>query len=163
MQPWYLTTLAVAEQLYDAIIVWNAQGSLDVTALSQPFFSQFQSGIAVGTYASSSPTFTSLVSVIKSFADGFVSIVAEHTPGGGGLSEQYSKSDGSQLSAADLTWSYAAALTAFQARDGFTSASWGASGLTVPSVCSAGGSGGSTSGTVAITFNVDATTVFGGT
>lgn len=67
------------------------------------------------------------------------------------------------MSAADLTWSYASALTAFQARDGFVGASWGAAGLVVPAACSTGGSGGSGSGgTVAVTFNVQATTEFGG-
>lgn len=160
-QPWYLTTLAVAEQLYDAITVWNAQGSLNVTSLSQPFFALFQSDIAVGTYSSSSSTFTSLVSSIKTFADGFVSVVAKYTPSNGGLAEQYSRSDGTPTSAVDLTWSYAAALTAFAARDGFVPASWGAAGLTVPSTCSTGGGAGSGS-TVAVTFNVQATTVFGG-
>ncbi|EJD01169.1 glucoamylase [Fomitiporia mediterranea MF3/22] len=159
--PWYLTTLSVAEQLYDAITVWNAQGSLNVTSVSQPFFALFQSDIAVGTYASSSSTFTSLLSSIKSFADGFVSVVAKYTPSNGGLSEQYSKSDGTPTSAVDLTWSYAAALTAFAARDGFVPASWGAAGLTVPSTCSTSGSGPGSGGTVAVTFNVQATTVFG--
>lgn len=28
MKPWHLTTLAVAEQLYDALIVWKSQGYL---------------------------------------------------------------------------------------------------------------------------------------
>jgi glucoamylase len=54
----------------------------------------------------------------------------------------------------DLTWSYASAITAFQARNGTVPASWGASGLTVPSEC--------LTNTVAVTFNVQATTVFGG-
>ena len=159
-KPWYLTTLAVAEQLYDALIVWNTQGSLNVTSVSQPFFALFQSGIATGIYPSSSSIFTSLTSSIKDFADGFVSVVAEYTPSDGGLSEQYSKTDGTPTSAVDLTWSYAAALTAFAARDGFTAASWGAAGLTVPSTCSTGGSG--SGDTVPVTFNVQATTVFGG-
>ncbi|KAH8118290.1 glucoamylase [Phellopilus nigrolimitatus] len=158
--PWYLTTLAVAEQLYDAITVWNTQGSLNVTSLSQPFFAQFQSNIAVGTYASFSSTFTSLVSAVKDFADGFVAVVANYTPSTGGLSEQYSKSDGTPLSADNLTWSYAAALTCFQSRAGFIPASWGAVGLTVSSTCSTGGSSGS-GNTVAVTFNVQATTVYG--
>ena len=61
------------------------------------------------------------------------------------------------MSAVDLTWSYASAITAFQARNGTVSASWGASGLTVPSTCQTGGGD-----TVAVTFNVLATTVFGG-
>ena len=153
----------MSEQLYDAIIVWNAAGSLNVTSISQPFFALFQSDIAVGTYDSSSSTFTSLISSVKSFADGFVAVVAKYTPSNGGLSEQYLKSDGTQTSASDLTWSYAATLTSFQARDGFKAAGWGAAGLTVPATCSTGGGSSPGSGSsVAVTFNVQATTVFGG-
>ncbi|KAJ3727047.1 glucoamylase [Lentinula raphanica] len=160
--PWYLTTLAVSEQLYDSLIVWNQQKSLNVTSFSLPFFQLFDSSVTVGTYASTSATFTTLTSAIKTFADGFVEIVAEFTPSSGSLSEQYSKSDGSQLSAADLTWSYAATLTSFDARAGVVPASWGASGLTSScSISTGGGGGGGSSGTVSVTFNVDATTVFG--
>ena len=111
-QPWYLCTLAVAEQLYDALIVWNQVGSLNVTSTSLAFFQQFDSSVTAGTYASSSTTFTTLTSAIKTFADGFVAVVAKYTPSSGALSEQYDKSSGSQLSASDLTWSYASALTA---------------------------------------------------
>ncbi|KAK7690218.1 hypothetical protein QCA50_006870 [Cerrena zonata] len=160
--PWYLTTIAVAEQLYDALIVWNAQGSLNVTSTSLAFFQQFSSSVTAGTYASSSTTFTTLTTAIKTFADGFVAIHSKYTPSNGGLAEQYSKSDGSPVSAVDLTWSYAAALTAFAARDGKASPSWGAAGLTAPSTCSTASSGsGSSSGTVAVTFNEVATTTFG--
>lgn len=158
-----MATLAVAEQLYDALIVWKNQGSITVTTTSQPFFSLFSPGIATGTIASSSSTFSSLTTAIKNYADSFVAVVAKYTPSGGGLSEQYSRSNGSPLSAVDLTWSYAALLTAYDARNGVVPASWGAGGLTVPTTCSGGGSGGGGgSGTVPITFNVQATTVFGG-
>ncbi|KAG7445724.1 glucoamylase G2 [Guyanagaster necrorhizus] len=153
--PWYLTTAAVAEQLYDAIIVWNQTGSIEVTSTSLAFFTQFSSSVAIGVYDSSTTTYSDLLSAVKTFADGFLAIIAEYTPSDGGLSEQYSKSDGSPLSAADLTWSYAATLTAFGARAGVNPASWGASGLTVPSSCSTSGS------TVSITFNEYAITVWG--
>lgn len=88
-----------------------------------------------------------------------MNVVATYTPSGGGLAEQYSRSTGAPLSAVDLTWSYASALTAFEARNNTGFASWGAKGLTT--TCS-GGSGGSSGSTVAVTFNVDATTVYGG-
>jgi hypothetical protein len=39
------------------------------------------------------------------YADGYMSIVEEYTPSGGALAEQFSKSDGTPLSAANLTWS----------------------------------------------------------
>ncbi|KAH9889962.1 glucoamylase [Cubamyces lactineus] len=156
--PWYLTTFAVAEQLYDALIVWDKLGGLNVTSTSLPFFQQFSSGLTAGTYASSSSTYQTLTAAIKTFADGFLAINAKYTPSDGGLAEQFSKSDGAPVSAVDLTWSYAAALTSFAAREGKTYASWGAAGLVVPAQCSSGGSGGNT---VAVTFNVQATTVFG--
>ncbi|KAJ7451688.1 glucoamylase [Mycena latifolia] len=162
--PWYLTTAAVAEQLYDALIVWNAQGSLNVTSISLAFFQQFSSSVAIGTYASSTSTFATLTAAVKTFADGVLAIHAKYTPSNGGLAEQYSRSNGAPLSAVDLTWSYAAALTMFEARAGTTSPGWGAAGLTVPATCQTsggGGGGGGTAGTVAVTFNVVATTVIG--
>lgn len=51
----------------------------------------------------------------------------------GSLSEQYSKSDGTQLSARDLTWSYAALLTTNLRRNSVVPAGWGeASASSVP-------------------------------
>ncbi|KAK0487707.1 glucoamylase [Armillaria novae-zelandiae] len=161
--PWYLTTAAVAEQLYDAIIVWKQTGSIEVTSISLAFFQQFSSSVTIGVYASSTTTYSDLLSAVQTFADGFLAINAKYTPSGGGLAEQFSRSNGAPLSAVDLTWSYAATLTAFGARAGVVPASWGASGLTVPSSCSTssgGGSGGS-GGTVSVTFNEFATTFFG--
>ena len=156
----YLATLAVAEQLYDALTVWKQQQSLAVTTISQSFFAIFSPSIAVGTYASSTSTYTSLVAAIQNYADSFVAVVAKYTPAGGGLSEQYGRDNGSPLSAADLTWSYAALLTVYDARQGIIPASWGAKGLTVPTTCSSNGGGGS--GSVSVIFNVQANTVYGG-
>lgn len=160
--PWYLTTIAVAEQLYDALTVWGQQGSLEVTSVSLRFFRTFNSSIAVGTYAASSSQYTALTAAIKEYADGFIEVVAKYTPGDGSLAEQYNRNTGVPLSAADLTWSYASVLTAFAARDGFVPASWGADGLTAPSSCSPGGGGGGGGDTVAVTFKVNAQTVLGG-
>ncbi|KAJ3506296.1 hypothetical protein NLJ89_g6948 [Agrocybe chaxingu] len=133
--PWYLTTAAVAEQLYDALIVWNQQGALTVTSTSLAFFRQFSSSVGAGTYTSSSFTFATLTTAVKGFADGFLAINAKYTPSNGALAEQFDRNTGAPLSAVDLTWSYASALTAFAARDGVVPASWGASGLVVPTVC----------------------------
>ncbi|KAF8532561.1 glucoamylase [Gautieria morchelliformis] len=157
--PWYLATFAAAEQLYLSLHTWSIAGSLQVTSLSQPFFAQFDSSIVPGTYASSTSTFSTLTSAIRSYADGFVALNAKFTPSNGGLAEQFSKQDGTPVSAVDLTWSYASALTAFQARAGVVSPTWGAQGLTAPATCSPSGSG--TGATVAVTFTVDATTVLG--
>lgn len=151
--PWYLTTLAVAEQLYDSLFSWKSQGSIEVTSTSLPFFQLFDSSITADTYASTTSTFTSLMDDIRVYADGFVAAVANHTPPTGSLSEQISKTNGSQVSAIDLTWSFASALTAFNARAGIVPASWGAAGLSLE--CAGAPV------TVDVTFNVDATTVLG--
>lgn len=117
----------------------------------------------MGTYHSSSEstTFNKLITAIKSYADGFLAINKKYTPSSGpsngGLSEQYDRNDGTPLSAYDLTWSYASTLTAFAARQGTVPTSWGAKGLVVPSTCSP-----NTGPTVQVTFNVAATTQFGG-
>ena len=129
-----------------------------MTDTSLAFFQQFSTGIATGTYSSTSPQYTQLTSAIKSFADGFVVIAAKYTPLDGELSEQYDKSTGAPLSAVDLTWSYASVLTAGASRSGVVSASWGASGLTVPAECVP-----NLGPQVSVTFNVQATAQFGGT
>ncbi|EGN98505.1 glycoside hydrolase family 15 protein [Serpula lacrymans var. lacrymans S7.3] len=154
--PWYLTTFAVAEQLYDSLTAWSKAGSLNVTSTSLAFFQQFSSGVTAGSYASSTSTYSTLTTAIKNFADGFIAVDATYTPSGGALAEQYGRSNGTPVSAVDLTWSYASALTVFAARAGNVSASWGAAGLAVPATCS-----GNSGPTVAVTFNVDATTVEG--
>ena len=147
----------VAEQLYDALSVWNSQKTLTITPTSLAFFQTFQSGITAGTYASTTSTFSTLTSAIRAFADGFVAIHAKYTPANGGLAEQFLRSNGQPTSAVDLTWSYAAALTGFAARSGTKTASWGAAGLAVPATCAP-----NAGPTVAVTFKVDATTVLGG-
>ncbi|KAG9008965.1 hypothetical protein FRB94_005530 [Tulasnella sp. JGI-2019a] len=151
--PWYLCTFAAAEQLYDALYTWKKQGNLVITATSLSFFQQFLSTAVAGTYNSTSTQYTTIVSGVLTMADGFVLENAKYTPAAGGLSEQYDKATGAQLSAVDLTWSYLSALTAFARRGGIVPATWGAAGLTTP--CA------STSSSVAITFSVYATTVWG--
>jgi len=154
--PWYLSTFAVAEQLYDALIVWGQQQKVDVTTTSLAFFRQFIPDLSTGSYAASTSTYSTLTTSIKSFADDFVLINAKYTPSDGGLAEQYTRAGGSPLSARDLTWSYASALSVFAARGGYAPSSWGASGLVVPSSCTA-----NPGPTVSVTFNVQATTALG--
>jgi len=154
--PWYLSTFAVAEQLYDALLTWESVRSLNVTDTSLGFFSQFVPDIDPGTYFSNSSQYSTLTSAIKSFANGFVQIAASYTPSDGGLAEQFDKSTGHPLSAADLTWSYASVLTANDSYAGIKPAGWGAKGLVVPSVCVS-----YPGPQVGVSFNVNATTFFG--
>lgn len=77
--PWFLTTLAAAEQLYDAIYQWNRIGSITITSTSLAFFQDLYSSAAVGTYSSSSSAFTSIISAVKTYADGYVSVAVRPT------------------------------------------------------------------------------------
>ncbi|OQE04478.1 hypothetical protein PENVUL_c033G07353 [Penicillium vulpinum] len=134
--PWYLTTLAAAEQLYDAVYQWKQQKSLSITELSLPFFQDLDSSAAVGDYDSDSDTYTSLTAAVTKYADGFVSVVQEYTPSDGALAEQFTRDNGDPASASDLTWSYAAFVTAAERRAGTVPAGWGASGANkVPDTC----------------------------
>ncbi|KAJ6780421.1 hypothetical protein PWT90_02308 [Aphanocladium album] len=135
--PWYLATLAAAEQLYDALYSWNKLGSITVTGTSQAFFKDFVPNISTGTYASDSSTYKSIVQGVTAYADEFVAMVAKYTPSGGALAEQFDKNNGSPLSARDLTWSYASFLTAADRRAGIIPPSWASSGANkVPGSCS---------------------------
>jgi glucoamylase len=137
MQPWYLCTFAVAEQLYRALQVWEAQAQgITVTSLSLAFFQQFDSSVATGTIAAGSEQYTSITAAIKTFADGFITVGAKYTPSDGALAEQFLRSNGQAASAVDLTWSYASILTALDARAGIAAESWGAGNLTLTG-CSA--------------------------
>ena len=174
--PWYLGTMAAAEQLYDALYQWNKIGSLEVSTTSLAFFKDFLPSVTTGTYSIDSPTYTTLTSAIKTYADSYMSLVQQYTPADGSLAEQFNRNDGTPLSAADLTWSYAAFLTTVAARDGVVPASWGEpSANAPPSVCA----GSTATGTyitptatapllpctratsVAVTFNVAETTKSG--
>lgn len=137
-QPWYLATLAAAEQLYDSLYVWKQSGSITVTDTSFAFFQDLVPDIEKGTYSSDNPSFSNLISAVSAYADGFINVVATYTPPSGSMSEQFDKNDGHQLSARDLTWSYAAFLTAAARRAGNVPPSWAENQApTIPDTCSA--------------------------
>lgn len=52
--PWYLTTLAAAEQLYDALSVWQQLKQINVTDTSYDFFQAMVPDVTIGSYASES-------------------------------------------------------------------------------------------------------------
>ncbi|KAL9629419.1 MAG: hypothetical protein Q9164_006887, partial [Protoblastenia rupestris] len=176
--PWYLATLAAAEQLYDALYQWNRQGAMTITDTSLDFFQDLFPSATPGTYTSSTEPYTTITQAIKAYADGFLSIVQNYTPPDGSLAEQFSRNEGSPASAVNLTWSYASFLTAIARRNGQVPASWGgASANTVPATCSATSAQGTystptattplppcaTASTVAVTFNVAVNTELGET
>jgi glucoamylase len=69
---------------------------------------------------------------VRKYADGFVVINQKYVGPNGGLAEQFDRATGAPKSAVDLTWSYASAITAFDARSFRLPESWGAKGLKAP-------------------------------
>lgn len=155
--PWFLTTMAAAEQLYDAIYQWKKAGSISITNTSLAFFKDIYSSAAIGKYAASTSDFTDITTAVKTYADGYMSIVVSsplsspfpslpfnahdtqktYAMTNGSMSEQFDKNTGSQLSARDLTWSYAALISSNQRRNSIVPPSWGAAKAnTVPDSCS---------------------------
>ncbi|GAA5924421.1 hypothetical protein JCM1841_001695 [Sporobolomyces salmonicolor] len=121
--PWYLTTLAAASQLYRALSVWTAHGELNVTNTSLPFFRNLLGeGAMVGRWKRGEEGFGKVLDAVRAYADEFLEIVREYTPEGGALAEQFDEHSGEPRGARDLTWSYIAFLTAAHARSAFLSA-----------------------------------------
>ncbi len=151
--PWYLATLAAAEQLYDAVYVWKKQEFVAVTELSQAFFKDLVPSISSGNYSSDSDTFQTLVQAVSTYADDFVNVVAKYTPSDGALAEQYSKDNGTPLSARDLTWSYASFLTTADRRAGIVPPPWANDEASnVPGTCSGQSAQGSYQAATATSF-----------
>ncbi|ORY64006.1 glycoside hydrolase family 15 protein [Pseudomassariella vexata] len=164
--PWYLNTLAAAEQLYDALYVWNQQGSIEVTSTSLAFFQALSSGTATGTYASGSSTYTTLYNAVSTYAEGFVNTVATYASSNGSLAEQYDRNNGTPLSARDLTWSYASLLTCVARRAGIVPIGWAdgnAAATSVPGTCSATSIVGTYSTATSTTFPSSQTPITSGT
>ncbi|GAM41977.1 hypothetical protein TCE0_043f15539 [Talaromyces pinophilus] len=142
--PWFLCTFAAAEVLYDALYQWDKIGSITIDSTSLAFFKDVYSSAAVGNYSSSSTAYSSIVSAVKTYADGYLSIAETYAPTNLTLSEQFDKSTGVSISAANLTWSYAAFLSAINRRDAVVPAPWGeTSASSVPATCVATSASGS--------------------
>ncbi|PKS12239.1 hypothetical protein jhhlp_001539 [Lomentospora prolificans] len=134
--PWYLATLAAAEQMYDALYVWQENGYIEVTDVDVPFFHDFSHELQTGKHLNDSAEFAALMNSIANYADGFIDIVAEYIHPNGSIAEQYTRDTGTPTSARDLTWSYAAFLSAVARRDKQVPRSWlNAQVVTPPNKC----------------------------
>ncbi|KDN45804.1 hypothetical protein RSAG8_04637, partial [Rhizoctonia solani AG-8 WAC10335] len=131
--PWYLATFAAAEQLYYATSTWLKLGKIQITALSLPFFQPIYPSAKIGTYSAASKDGLGILLAVRKYADQFVLVNKQFVGPAGGLAEQFDRATGVPTSAVDLTWSYASAITAFDARSFILPGSWGAKGLKAPS------------------------------
>ncbi|KAG8680949.1 hypothetical protein FRC09_017857, partial [Ceratobasidium sp. 395] len=101
--PWYLTTFAAAEQLYDAVYQWRRVGKITITSLSLPFFQQLRSSTRAGIFKRGSKEFDELVASVVNYADEFSLINKEYIPADGSMSEQFDRETGEPTSAFRLS------------------------------------------------------------
>ena len=120
--PWFLCTAALAELFYRASneLRTSASSSITVSNASAPFWAYFApaAGLAQGsTYSAGSSQFEGAIAALEGWADAFMRRIQYHSAGAGGhLAEEFNRDSGYEQGAADLTWSYAAFLTAAFAR-----------------------------------------------
>ena len=122
--PWFLGTAALAELCYRSASNWTTAGSLSISQQNLPFLraalaSQGRNiNLTAGeTVNKTDARFAQIIGATIELGDGYLRRVQQHADSSGSLSEQFDRNDGSLQSAQDLTWSYAAVLTAFSQRD----------------------------------------------
>ncbi|KAG7113354.1 Glucoamylase P like protein [Verticillium longisporum] len=179
--PWYLITLGAGEFLFNAAHQWKAHGYITIDSTSLPFFQDLWPEAKVGTFkrpCSKNPKapFNVIVEAANRYGDSFLSVAQKYTPADGSLAEQYNRDPPFEpQSARDLTWSYAAFVTAAARRAGEFPPTWVPAKLPIPSTCAASSARGTyTPATAAgapdlgevpcaalVTFRVDARTYYG--
>ncbi|KAJ3216604.1 glycoside hydrolase 15 protein [Clydaea vesicula] len=113
--PWFLTTLAVSELYYKAALLFQSK-PVTITKLNLPFFEFIGADMSKleldKTYQPNSEQSNNIVSRLLVSAENTVRTVKKYVGGSPGtMKEQFSRHNGKQLSAPNLTWSYASVLS----------------------------------------------------
>ncbi len=115
--PWFLTTTGFGELLHKAAAEFTRKGRIDINGVNQAFFK------SIGVPATSRESLTSrdakfqeILQKLRSRGDEYLSRAGFHTAKDGRMSEQINRHTGFMQSAHDLTWSYAAFITAYWSR-----------------------------------------------
>lgn len=121
--PWFLATAALAELCYEAAAQWADAGQIAVTDRNVDFLRSAIASegssvtIAPGDEVDDDPRFRLMITALIEYGDGWLRRIRHHCDQTtGALSEQFNRDNGFMQGAHDLTWSYAAVLTACDAR-----------------------------------------------
>lgn len=118
--PWVLTTAGAAEYMYRLIEFWASLNEVRVSAYNEAFFKDVLGieGASNGqVWRRGSNEFKILMQKLILSGDKFMMRVLYHKNPDGSLSEQINRNSGFMQGAANLTWSYAAFMTAKLHRD----------------------------------------------
>jgi glucoamylase len=118
--PWFLATLAMAELNYRLAGQLLRDGSVTLTSQNIAFYrdaSPVTIKLAPGAVLKQrDPQFKQLLRDLRGAGDSFLARVRLHAADDGSMSEQFDRDNGLMHGARDLTWNYAAFLTALDAR-----------------------------------------------
>jgi glucoamylase len=121
--PWFLATAAFAEHAYRVRAAYQTAMTITVSDLNLPFLTTARdaggnsANLAIGdTITPSDPRFAGITNGLQIVGDRYLRRIRLHAADDGSLSEQFKRSNGFMTSAVDLTWSYAALLTAISRR-----------------------------------------------
>ena len=122
--PWFLTSLAIAEHHYVlATQMKHNPKDLLIDAVNRDFYNALlglngNKSIQAGARIDSRSQFYQVVrQALKAKADAIFARVRHHAGRDGSLDEQLDRQTGYMLSARDLTWSYASYITAYWMRN----------------------------------------------
>lgn len=175
----YLITAAAAEYLYDAVAQWEVQGSLTIDKTSLAFFQDLYPAAQAKTYTPKGKyaEFPRILQAVTDYAESFVVVLQKYIPADGSLTEQFNRTAPfNPISAANLTWSYAAFTSMAERRAKQYPRSWitGKQSTALPQQCVSGSTKGiyapataagapdvNTTCTSNVRFEVNATTYYG--
>lgn len=113
--PWYLCTLATAEVLDSASKTFEQAQKLHVTNATQAFFAQWVPDLGLGGVHKDTHDFDILTRGMRALAAGMRDLIQLFAHPNGSMSEQIHFRTGKNVGARELTWNYAAWLSARRA------------------------------------------------
>ena len=121
--PWFLATAAFAEHSYRVRSAYQTAPAITISDLNLSFLTAARdaagstASLAIGdSIGPADPRFAAITSGLQVIGDRYLRRVRFHAADDGSLSEQFNATTGFMTSAVDLTWSYAALLTAIARR-----------------------------------------------
>lgn len=119
--PWFLTTLAMAQYCFTVRNEYAKSKTIEVTKLDAPFLqlalnASGLKGVALHYGRANTQLYNALQLGLTRLGDNFFNTVLQYAGENGALSEEFNRDTGVMQGARNLTWSFAAFITATWAR-----------------------------------------------
>jgi len=115
--PWFLTTAGFGEFYYRLAKELESKSEIRITSLNRGFYSGLtHKREPPASYKKGSEDYLRIIKALRNKGDQFLIRVKYHVDGTGAMSEQINRESGYMQGARDLTWSYAALLSAIRHR-----------------------------------------------